>query len=273
MNSDVTIARTSEWRQLRLGFRRQRAVVLALVFKEFKQRLGRSRLGLMWLLVEPIVHMSMMSAVWYASGRQTLQGFHVTLFLSSGIACYFLIKRGFGVVPMAITANQALLNYPQVKPLDTVFARFVLDVLTTTMAAVLMFSGLWWFAGIELPFPSVLEFTGVFVLTLGFSLGLGISLCYFVTVYPSINKAMMFIDRPLYFASGVLFPVHNLPADVRWYLYWNPIVHLVDMWRFTLLGLPMAPEANPVYPGIWAISMLGMGSLIYYANRYKLIEK
>ena len=103
------------WRELRIGFRHQALVIWALFFKEYKIRLGTSRLGILWAILEPITSMLAVSAIWLIIGREKIEGVQVMLYIGAGFAVFILVRKGINPVPRAIIANIALLNYDYFK--------------------------------------------------------------------------------------------------------------------------------------------------------------
>lgn len=263
----------SFWWQVRTGWQRQSSVIQALIYKEFKMRLGISRLGLVWTLLEPIVAMTMISAIWLVIGRDKIDGVHTMLFIGAGFIIFLIIRLGMNVVSKAILANEALLNYPQVKPIDTVLARFIHEMALHTIAAVLLFFVLWWFLDLVPVFHDPLMMVTAYAVAMMMSLGVSLLLAIYGTFYPGIMKAVEFTSRPLMIGSAVIFSINDLPPVGRQVLAWNPIVHIIQQFRFGAFGTKLFAGHDILYPAMLGIILLGVGILAYYANRYKLIQK
>ena len=263
----------SFWWQLKTGFACQRSVILALIFKEFKIRLGDSRLGLLWVLLEPIVSMIMISAIWLYIGREKIDGVHTMLFIGSGFVVFIIIQRGYSLIAKAIVSNPSLLNYPQVKPIDTVLARFILEMSLHSIAALLLFFTLWWFLDISPTFANPLMMIGAIAIAMMISLGLGLSLAIYGTFYPGLMKSVELVTRPLMLLSAILYSMRDIPPVAREVLAWNPIIHIIEYFRAGAFGVKLFAGHNVMYPLMLGIILLGFSFVAYYANRYKLIQK
>ena len=261
------------WQELAAGWRNQTSVIVALVLKDFKNKTDRGRLGLLWLILEPMVMVVMMSIIWYLVRRQTIDGVNVTLFLSSGMLMYAFIRRCMSTIPNAIKSNSSLLNYPQVKPLSCIVARFVFELVLLTVAGVILYFLLWWFFDLAPTFNDPLLLFETLGITLALGLGCALLLGVYATQYDSVGRLMSFMSRPLFFTSGVIHSLRDVPSYAREYLLWNPFLHLIDHGRSALYGIRLFPEENLIYPSMWAIALLGLGMLAYYANRFKLIQE
>lgn len=273
MKSEPRFYGDIDWVTLKRGAYRQKSAIWALVFKEFKIKLGKSRIGLFWVLVEPIVSMLMVSGIWYVAGRETIQGTHVMLFIASGFIVFLTVRQGVNYIPHAINANRALLNYPQVKPIDTMLARFIQGMWLHALASLAMLVGLWWIVGVMPTFPDPLlcfQSLGIaMLLALGIALPIGI----LGTLNESILKLVGVLTQPLMILSGVLYSLNELPVSARELLAYNPIVHLVSAFRYGAFGTKLFPEYSLSYPAFFGFISLGIGSTLYYILRFRLLRK
>ncbi|WP_114008008.1 ABC transporter permease [Cohaesibacter intestini] len=272
--SEVQTSSTSEsWAQFKTGAYRQKSAIWALVFKEFRLKLGQSRIGLFWALVEPIFSMMTIASIWHVNGVHTMQGTDVYLFIGSGFIVFITVRQGISYIPQAIDANKALMNYPQVKPIDTLLARFIQGMWFHALASVLMLVGLWWFIDAVPTFPDpLLSLTAIFVAML-LAMGISLPLAVFGTINNNVLKFIGIVSQPLMILSGVMFSIADLPATARSILQWNPIVHLVAAFRHGSFGSKLFPEYNLLYPIMFGAICLGFGYALYYIYRFRLIQQ
>jgi len=259
--------------QLKTGWQRQLSVVQALIYKEFKIKLGITRIGLIWVLLEPVVSMIMISGIWLIIGRDKIDGVHTMLFIGAGFVVYIIIQRGLGQISSAISANESLLNYPQVKPIDTVIARFILEMTLQIMAAVLLFFSLWWIGDIVPVFHDPLMMLMAIGIAMVMSGSIGLLLATYGTFYPSLKKAVDLVTRPLMILSGIIYSIRDLPPLAREILSWNPIIHIVEYFRAGAFGTKLFAEHDLMYVLMITIVLLGFSMVAYYVNRFKLIQK
>jgi ABC-2 type transport system permease protein len=100
------------------------------------------------------------------------------------------------------------------------------------------------FTAVGLPYPlamllSVISVTTAFV-------ALGIALASQLRSLESFRLLAGLVTVPIYFLSGIFYPVSTLPAPTRWLAYANPLTYGVDLFRFGLVGvheLPLAASA------------------------------
>ena len=254
------------------GFQRQASAIWALIFKEYKIRLGKSRIGLFWSLFEPIVGMSIMSAVWWVSGRTSMDGVHITLFIGSGFIAFNTVKTGFGFIAHAIQANMSLLNYPQVKPLDTILARFIYSMIMHAWASVLLLCLVWWLIGAYPTFPDPLMCVEVIVVGMLLALGIATPLAVLGVLNDNVFKVVGIITSPLVILSGVIFSISDLPAQFQEILAYNPLLHITVGFRAGALGSPLFSGFDLGYPLECAVIGLGVGYALYFKYRFRLLQ-
>src|SRR5689334_10104794 len=113
-------------------------VVYAVLLRETKTRFGSHKLGYLWAVVHPILWIGMFALLYRSVGRSMPPGTSQIAFLTTGIVPFSLFRETTGRCMSAIEANKGLLFYPQVRPLDLVIARVVLEFVTQLVVMALL---------------------------------------------------------------------------------------------------------------------------------------
>ena len=260
-------------REMGTALRRQGNVILALMFKEFRSRASRGRLGLFWVILDPVTKIIVLSLFWYLVRRTEISGVHVALFIAVAVVPFTIVSRSLASIASAIGSNQAYYNYPQVKPIDALIARFLLDMWLLAMGAAAIFFALDWFMGLHINLQNILPFVGVLVLAMALGFGVSLFTGTYSSLYESFSKVQSLFNRPLLLISAVFYTPNDLPVRARYFISWNPIAQLIEYARYYALGIPLFPEASIVYPAVCALVALFLGFVVYYANRFRLLER
>ena len=223
--------------------------------------------------MEPVTHVTALSLIWYMMDRSKLDNVPVPLFLATAVLFFALAKRGLSSIPRALSKTDALLDFPQVKPLDLVVAKFCFEIGLLCVGGVLVFGGLAWFFEIYAPFPDPLALFGILSLTAMMSFGLSLLIGTYSRMYPSTQRIVDMLSKPLWFISCVMHPLSALPAEGRAILAWNPLAQIVEYARHYALGTALVPEADAAYTIFWSLAVLGLGCIAYRVNRFRLIER
>lgn len=262
------------YRETRGGLHNQANVIFALIFKDFKRRTGRyARLGLFWIVFDPMTYVIVLSTMWWLFGRTTIDGVHVVLFIAVATAPYSVLVKGLQSIPRAVTQNKAFYAYQQVKPFDSVAAEWVLEMSLIAVGEVLLFTGLWWFFDLTINYYYMLPLLGLLLLAMVMSFGVALSIAVYASMFDSLSRVLNIALRPLIFLSGVFYAPGSLPAQVREALSWNPILHIIEYARYYAVGITPFPEASLVYPMQFSIAALFFGFVSYAAYRNRLLQR
>ncbi|MEH6547542.1 MAG: ABC transporter permease, partial [Sneathiella sp.] len=127
-------------------------------------------------------------------------------------------------------ANQALLTYPLIKEVDTLFARLILISATYILIMLLFYSGLMMLNLAEFPAQPVILLQA-FCVTGLLGLGFGTLNAVIISMWDSWQQIEKILTRPLFFLSGIFYVPSQLPPEAIAILKWNPVLHLVEWMR------------------------------------------
>jgi ABC-2 type transport system permease protein len=73
------------------------------------------------------------------------------------------------------------------------------------------------------------------IITIGLTC-IGLIIASLMTSLESFGTIVTFVNMPLFFLSGALFPVTNLPSWIKWAFYINPLTYGVDALRGVMIS-------------------------------------
>lgn len=247
-----------------------KSVIFALFMREMRTRFGAYRLGYAWALLEPIIHVAVYVIVFGFVMQHTMPGINYPVFLVTGIIPWLLFNSMLHRGSKAVTANQGLFGYRQVKPFDAFLARMLLEGLIHICALVtLLFLAAWF--GLDFPMKDPLGILMAIILLFIFSFGIALTLCVFITQSPVLDKLMPLIVRPMYFMSGIFFSINSVPEKYHPYLLWNPVLHANELSRDALFGEFHSPGGSWQYLFISAVLSFTFGMALYRQHSEKLV--
>lgn len=237
----------------------QRAVLFALVVRELRTRIEGRWGGLIWMLFEPLAHALFLVAFIGVRTHSVMLNVDYPVYLITGLLPFFVFRNLARRLPMAINSNKALFAYRQVMPMDALIARAIVEIGLYAVVSLLALSLLGWMGYGSLPVrPLELLLATSVLLTFGIALGLVSSVI--VHWLPKSATVIGLMFYPLYFASGVVYPLHNLSESARSWLLVNPVLHLVELLRqYFIADYTAIPGANLAYPAGWALVTLVLG--------------
>lgn len=200
--------------------------ITALMLREMSTTYGRSALGYLWAIAEPVAAIALLSVAFSMFIRNPPLGQNFVLFYATGfisLAAYQAIANN---VSQAIRFSRPLLAYPAVTFVDAIVARLLLAVATQglvffiVMTTILLVSR----DSVNVDVIVVLRAWGMII---AFGLGVGLANCFLMSLFPAWQFVWSILNRPLFLVSGVLYLADQLPEEVRWIVLLLPPSHFI----------------------------------------------
>jgi capsular polysaccharide transport system permease protein len=248
----------------------QRDVIYALLLRELSSRFGKSRGGFLWVLFEPIAHLLVPVTIMGFIRHRFVPGVEYPVFLVYGFLPFLLFKAICLQIVNGVNASQGLLSYRQVLLMDVFVAKAMAHFVIQAIVFAIVLGGLALIGYDVLP-ARPLELAGVLILTVALAFGLGLIFAAIASLIPDARQVIIVMFMPLYFVSGVLFPVTRFPDDyVRWMAI-NPVLHLVELSRVAAVpGFEPMKYLSLPYPVTLALVSTVIGLMLYrlrYLNK------
>lgn len=216
---------------MRERLRSQCRVIGALIIRETRTRFADAKLGYGWALIEPILHITLLSVTFAVlmHGQPPI-GTHFFIFYYTGLVPYHVFVHASSGMSHAITSNGPVLQLPPVTTFDVIAARGLLEIMTDVIVAVILLIG---FGAIGLAaMPDDLWDPSIALLvTAAFGYGFGYINAVVTVFFRSWDKVYGQVTRVLYFISGIFYVPGMMPDWARDALAWNPLLHAIDWFR------------------------------------------
>lgn len=249
----------------------QRSVWFALFLRELKTRFGGRWLGVFWALLEPLAHIAIMMLIFGYIRHRVLPGVDFPMFLLVGLVPFFMFKNLTLRGMEAVDSNRGLFGYRQVKPIDPLVSRAMLEVALYSAVYLIMLAFMAWIGYAVVP-ARPLELMGISTVLLVFGFGLGLLFAVATDELPNARSFIRISFMPLYLMSGIIFPVSALPPQVLPWLLWNPILHAIEISRgYFFEQYHVLPAISGAYVAAWAIGALVLGLSLYRVRRHRLL--
>nr|AAM55489.1 HctB [Avibacterium paragallinarum] len=257
-----------EQTSLKDSFTIQGRVLKALLLREIITRYGRKNLGFLWVVREPFLMSLVIVVMWHFFRADRFSTLNIVAFAMTVIHYY-----GCGVMLLTVQlagmdSNIPLLLSRNVRPLDTLFSRMILEIAGATVAQIVMLVILIAIDWIGLPNDVLYMLFAWFLMAL-FAIGLGLIICaisYYLEFFGKIWGTLSFVMFPI---SGAFFLVNSLPNNLQSILLWFPMVHGTEMFRHGYFGSSVITMESPSYLFICDLVMLLIGLLMVgsFSNR------
>jgi len=209
----------------------EKAVLFALIMRELKTRFGGRLVGLFWVLFEPVMTIYILLFIRsvlrarYLGPTIDYPVYHVCAMIP-----FFVFRSCWFRTMEAVSGNQGLFAYRQVKPFDAMIARIMLEGWIYVFVYLCVVGTLAWFGMKFMPDdPLTFMFCWVVQIALGFGFG-EVSLVL-AHGKPHVKMFLHLMVTPIYLLSGILIPLSQFPPSVQYWLMFNPTAHLVEVER------------------------------------------
>lgn len=206
-------------------------VLHALIIRETRTRFGEARLGYGWALIEPILHIALLWAMFalLMHGEPPI-GSNFFLFYLTGLVPYHIFVHSSTNMTHAVLSNGALLQLPLVTTFDVILARGILEVATDLVVAALLLLA-FEAAGINSAPDDAWNACLALLATAALGSGVGFANAVIAVPVRSWERIWVQVTRIQYFASGIFYVPGMMPDWARHILVWNPLLQAIDWFR------------------------------------------
>lgn len=246
--------------------------IIALILREMATTYGRSPGGYLWAILEPALGIALMVIIFSAGFRAPPLGSNFGIYYASGFLPYIFFTSTSAKVQQSINFSRQLLAYPRVTFIDTIIARFTLNMLTQLIIGLLIFS----FILTNFETRTVLRFShlvNAYAMAGALGFGFGMLNCVLISRQPIWQTIWSVITRPLVLVSGVIFMHDNMPEPYRSWLDWNPLVHVTGESRRAFYYSYQGDYISPTYPYFVALVLGVFGLLFLKSYSRDLMER
>ena len=261
---------------------RQIAIVLAIATYDNNRKSTGTSIGAWESIVTPLQIMLFFIAMRlgfsylrgsnrFAAGGSTDMYFNIIVFIASGFAIAFLFRQG-AIKALAGLKLRAPLYYKRIQPLDILLAILVNDMRAISTISLGILGLVWYFTWtFQLDSPGLA--ISVYLLTVFMALGFGVCLVFLGRLNKWITRILKrILQRLIIFTSGIFFATFELPEYTRPFVTWNPILHAVELFRYSMNNEYPIPGISLSYL-IWcSMILLGFSLILYRTNESMLLE-
>lgn len=225
--------------------------------RDLKLRYRQTALGVVWVIVQPVVSAGILAFVFGRIARLPTEGAPAFLFAYAGTLGWTAFSQTTARSTGSLLSNVALVSkvfFPRlVLPLATT-AGVVIDFLLSlgVLGAVLVATG-------EAPGPSALLLPVWLFLLLLMGLGLGTLAASFSVRYRDLAHVTPVVLQLLMYATPVAYSVSAVPDQYVDLYYLNPLVALMEAFRWSLLSTPPPPSSRLLVSAAVAVVVFAVG--------------
>jgi capsular polysaccharide transport system permease protein len=247
---------------LRSAWKVQTRVIYSLLIRELITRFGRDNFGFLWMMIEPLMFASLVGAMWSLTrGTYEHDSISTAAFVATGYIPLTLFRHMVSRAVGVFKANSGLLFHKQIKVLDFIFARFIIEVIGSMMAFVFIGFILYEFGLMPFPDKPLYLFGGwslycLFVLSLTLVLA---PLSEKSEIFEKLIPVVTYVMIPF---SGAFTMNSWMSTKIRDYLIYSPFVNPMEMIRYGIFGDLVSPYYNAAVTFYYSLFLMMLGLIM-----------
>jgi len=234
-------------------------------------RFSVSKSGLFWTFFEPFMQVFIMVIIKVVIFGKAGDNFDFAAFLALNFTAYNMFRNILSKSMGSFTANKALFVYKQVKPIDTIIARVMVEVFVTgTIIVAFVLIGMYFGFDLNVKHLPMVALGFLWLILFAFSFGLFVAVSN--TFYPSIGKTINIFMIFLMFGSAVFYSIEMLPTQIQTLLLYNPLTHFMEMIHGYYFYTLDDSFVDYNYMILWTLSPLYIGLVFYRKLEERIIS-
>ena len=242
-----------------------RELLYFLAWRDVKIRYKQSILGPAWAIIQPLCTMVVFSIVFGKLGKIPSDGLPYPIFTFVALLPWQLFSFSLTLSSQSLVASGGLITkiyFPRlIIPLSSVLAGLVDFAVSFVILILLML-----YYGIA-PGLGVVFLPGFVLLAVFSALAVGLWLSVLNVRYRDVRYALPFLTQFWLFVSPVAYPSSLVPARWQWLYGLNPMVGVIEGFRWALLG--SSPPFVTIYLSVFLTVLFFVGGLYYFLSSEK----
>jgi lipopolysaccharide transport system permease protein len=258
----TVIEPTRGWSSLRLGeLWAFRELFYHLLWRDVKVRYKQTALGAAWAILQPLLTMLVFSVFFGALAGLPSDGVPYPLFAYVALVPWTFFANGLTLSSNSLVSNQALLRKVYFPRLLVPIAAIASGVIDFVIAFVVLVGMVLWFG--RIPTANVLWLPVFLLLALVTALGAGVWFSALNVRYRDMQYVVPFVVQVWLYSTPIVYPASIVPAEWRTLYAVNPMVGVVEGFRWALLGTGQRPGAMVGVSAIVATALLLSGLFVF----------
>lgn len=238
-----------------------RELLFFLIWRDVKVRYKQTALGVTWAIIQPVMTMIVFSIFFGKLGKLSSDGVPYPIFSFAALVPWTLFANGLTQATGSLVASSNLIKkvyFPRlIIPIASVLTGFVDFLLAFAILLVLMM-----FYGIA-PTINTLWLPFFLLLTMTASLAVSLWLSALNVEYRDVRYVIPFLAQIWLFATPIAYSSTLLSEPWRTIYGLNPMVGVVEGFRWALLGTDTQPGFMVIVSSFVALVLLVSGAFYF----------
>jgi lipopolysaccharide transport system permease protein len=223
-------------------------------------------LGPLWFFIQPIMTTLIYVFVFGNVANISTDGIPKPLFYMSGIVLWNYFSECFMRNADTFSSNSEIFGkvyFPRlITPLSLIISNAIKFFIQLSLFAIIYAYYLFNGANVN-PQIELIIFPFLIFLMALMGLGFGLIFSSLTTKYKDLKFLIQFGVQLLMYATPIIYPMNSLPEKFQSILWWNPITHIMEAFKFGFLGEGSFSITGLTYSFVFTIVLMIVGTIIF----------
>lgn len=238
-----------------------RELLVFLVWRDTKVRYKQAVIGAGWAVFQPLISMLLFTAIFSYLAKLPSDGVPYPLFAYAGLLPWNFIAQATSRSGTSLVGESHLISKVYFPRLIIPLAAAATPAVDLLCSLLMMIPLMLWFG--MTPGWQILLFPIFLVMALLAALAVSLWFSALHVKFRDVGHIIPFFVQFWMFASPVVYPVSLIPEKWRALYSLNPVVGVVEGFRWTLLG-QRAPSLEMMLPSLVIVLLLFVSGVIYF---------
>ncbi len=239
-----------------------REVLYYLVWRDIKIRYRQTVIGMAWAVIQPFMTMVVFSIFFGRLAQMPSDGVPYPVFAFAALVPWTFFANGLTLSANSLVHSGHLITKVYFPRLLVPMGRVLTGLPDLGLSFVVLLGMIWWY-GLLQARPALLWLPVFSLLAFVTALGVGLWLSALNVQYRDIQHAVPFLVQVWLFATPIAYPSSLLSGPWRTVYGLNPMVGVVEGFRWALLGSGAAPGLNVAVSALAALVMFVSGAFFF----------
>jgi lipopolysaccharide transport system permease protein len=241
-----------------------REVLFFLVWRDVKVRYAQAAIGAAWAVLQPVMTMLIFTVIFGMFAKIPSDGLPYPIFAYTALLPWSYFAQAINLSSGSVVRNAGLVSKVYFPRLIVPVAAVITPMVDFLIAFVLLLGMMAWYG--------IVPTWGVVAVPLFLLLALfaALAVCLFLSAlnvqYRDVSYAVPFLVQFWMYASPVVYSVHSVPEKWRMLYSLNPMVGVIEGFRWALLGTAH-PDFTAMAVSTLAVLALLWGGLIFFRQK------
>lgn len=252
-----------------------RYFVFSSVRNELFSRFARSKIGGLWMIINPLVQVAIYTLILSNVLSAKLPGidnnYAYAVYLMAGLLAWTLFNETVGRCLNLFTEQANLIKrmqFPRITLPGIVICSVLLQNILLFFAMLLIFLLLGHTFSL-----TIIWLLPITLIMVGFALGIGLIMGVLNVFIRDVSQAVPIFIQMLFWFTPIIYPVSIIPDDYHHWLDFNPLYHIISAYQGIIL---YGEDPNISTLGVLAIStflILLMSLYLYRRSREEMVDE